>query len=107
MIQLKVPFDEALRLIRNVHHDKCHNAIERQWLRDPGGSIRGRSICWLDCWARSGMGSAEAAGDARLAFDQIFDKPHDWFAGRVPHEVSREIRYMGAGDSERLRRYLV
>jgi len=39
------------------------------------------------------MNSANAAQQSRQAFNQIFDRPYEWFDARVPHEWAREARY--------------
>jgi len=45
------------------------------------------------------MNSADAAVQAKQAFNQIFDKPYEWFDARVAHEWARKARYQH-GDIE-------
>jgi len=48
---------------------------------------------------KTGMNSVEAAHTSQHAFDQIFDRPYEWFNARMPHEWARRARYVH-GDIE-------
>jgi hypothetical protein len=99
MIRMRTTLGEAHRLIRQIPHNSCQSAVERCWIEGGNAGVTAQSICWLYCWAKTGMNSADAADVARQAFDQIFDKPYVWFDARVSHEWARKARYQH-GDIE-------
>ena len=78
---LKVsPKDARRRLeaIQNIHK-KYREALTHHW-RDPhasGAAVDPRSVCWLFCWAKSGLNSTYARDEARRVFNQIFDKSYE------------------------------
>ncbi len=93
MIKLSVTFRNARALIEEIPHQWCHKGILRHW--KPGGNagVTAQSICWLFCWAKTGMGSQLAAHEAQRVFNEIFDKSFDWFDARVGYEWARAVRY--------------
>ena len=93
MIRLKVPADEASSLLCGIPNKRAQGAIEARWRIMPNGDPDPHSICWLYCWAKTGMGSQRAAREAQRVFDAIFDRSFDWVAARVDHEWAREARY--------------
>jgi len=99
MIRMRMTLNEAHRLIRHIPHKSCQSAVERCWIEGGDAGVTAQSICWLYCWAKTGMNSADAADVAKQAFDQIFDKPYAWFDSRVSHEWARKARYQH-GDIE-------
>jgi hypothetical protein len=94
MIQMRVTQNEALRLISEIPHKSCQNAVQTCWVEGGNAGVTAQSICWLYCWAKTGMNSIEAAHQAQQVFSQIFDQPYEWFSARVPHEWARRARYM-------------
>ncbi len=82
----------ALAHLRAIPHARCQSAIENHWHVD-GKKVRPQSICWLYCWAKTGMGSEAAAGEARRVFDEILSLGFSAFAARVPHDWARKARY--------------
>ena len=99
MIKMKVTPNKARRLISAIPHKTCQSSAQTCWVEGGGAGVTAQSICWLYCWAKTGMGSPEAATYAKQAFDQIFDKPYAWFDTRVSHEWARKGRYQ-LGDIE-------
>lgn len=93
MIQMRVTPEEAKGLIRVIPHKTCHKGAQKHWVIGGAAGVKAQSICWLYCWAETGMNSPEAAHHAKLAFNQIFDKSYEWFADRVPSEWARNARY--------------
>ncbi len=73
-----------------VHASRAHRNIGLKAVQQ---CVTAQSICWLYCWAKTGMNSANAAQQSRQAFNQIFDRPYEWFDARVPHEWARVARY--------------
>lgn len=99
MIQMRVTPNEARELIREIPHKSCQTGAKSNWVVGGAAGVTAQSICWLYCWAKTGMNSADAAMQAKQAFNQIFDKPYEWFDGRVDHEWARTARYQH-GDIE-------
>lgn len=91
-MRMKVSPSAALSILRTIPHDRCQRGIRTRW-RTVGGQASAQSALWLYCWAKTGMGSAEAADAARRAFDAIFDIPYGRFAARVPHDWAQRNRY--------------
>lgn len=56
--------------------------------------MRAQSICWLYCWAVTGMESSRAQEAARQAFDNIFDRSYDWLHPRLmPSGKAEKLGY--------------
>lgn len=95
MISLKVSTNEARNVLGRVPHQTLQDAVSRNWNVDPDRTIDGRSVCWLYCWAKTGMGSQNAAEAAERAFDDLVDVSFDRFDAVVDHEWARRARYSG------------
>lgn len=93
MIALKVSKNEALIALEHFPHQRFRNGIRRYWKVDADGAVDGRSVCWLYCWAKTGMGSQNASEEAQRAFYEIFDVSFDRFDAKVNHEWARQARY--------------
>ena len=93
MIRMQVTPDEARKLIRAIPHKTCQTGLQKNWVEGGDAGVTAQSICWLYCWAKTGMNSTDAAIQARRAFNQIFDKPYEWFDARVDHDWARQARY--------------
>jgi hypothetical protein len=52
-------------------------SVQTQLNPHPGRIVSDAAV--PHCWAKTGMNSADAAIQARQAFNQIFDKPYEWF----------------------------
>ena len=99
MIKMRITQHDARRLLREIPHKSCQKAIKSCWVEGGAAGVTAQSICWLYCWAKTGMNSIEAAQTSQHAFDQIFDRPYEWFNARMPHEWARRARYVH-GDIE-------
>jgi len=93
MIKLKVTPEEALEKLNTISHQKCRNAIRKHWFVDANDQVRARSVCWLFCWAKTGLNSPDAAKEAQNVFNAILDITYDDFNKRVPHKWALEARY--------------
>ena len=93
MIQLKISKEEAEKALNYVQHEKFHKAIVRNWYVNGDGAIDGRSVCWLYCWAKTGMNSQDAAKAARRVFNEMFDVSFERFDAKVSHQWARTARY--------------
>ena len=97
VISMRVSAPVAEREISRIPHRRCQKAFETYWhiYRDENGQeqARAQSICWLYCWAVTGMGSRRAQEAARQAFDNIFDQSYDWLYSRLPPGEAERLRY--------------
>jgi hypothetical protein len=89
-----------------VSHDTFQQGIERHWKVDAEGRVDGRSVCWLYCWAKSGMSRPDVARWARRAFNSIFDVSFERFDARVPYAWAQAARYSSSSVDEALARFL-
>jgi hypothetical protein len=99
MIKLRVPFDEAKQLISAIPHQRAQSGSENNWNQGGRSGVTAQSICWLYCWAKTGLGSEKAAREAKSVFSQMFDRPYEWLDSRINHEWARSARYR-IGDIE-------
>jgi hypothetical protein len=106
MIRMQVTPDEALTLIRTIPHKSCQSGLQKNWIEGGKAGVTAQSICWLYCWAKTGMNSSDAAIRARRAFNQIFDKSYEWFDARVDHDWARKARYQDVYVEDELDRRL-
>ena len=93
MIALRVSNDEARSALRGVPHETFQNATNHNWKVDDDGTVDGCSVCWLYCWAKTGMGSPKAAAAAERVFDEVLSSSFDRFDAAVDHEWARWARY--------------
>ena len=93
MPRLKCSAHEAQVALEAVPHKRFQDVLTVHWHVDGAGNIDGRSVCWLFCWAKTGMGSQKAAERAQEAFEQVVDVSYSLFDARVDHEWAREKRY--------------
>jgi hypothetical protein len=93
VIRVQVTPTEAWKLIRAIPHNSCQSSAQQCWVGGGDAGVTAQSICWLYCWAKTGMNSNDAAEVAKQAFDQIFDQSYEWFDARVSHEWARKARY--------------
>ena len=61
MIKLSVTFRRARELIEAIPHQRCRKGVMRHWKSGGNAGVTAQSICWLFCWAKTGMGSQPAA----------------------------------------------
>ena len=92
MFLLRVSAKEAKGLIASIRHDNCRNSISTRWHVGKVG-VQGPSVLWLFCWGKTGMGSNEAAEDARRVFDKLFWVNFKEFDSRIDHKWARGERY--------------
>ena len=106
MISLRVSQHEALVRIHQIPHAKALHASKTFWRIMSDGQPDPRSVCWLYCWAKTGMGSARAANEAQIVFDAILSVSFAWMDKRVDHEWAREARYASRDVSKGLLKQL-
>ena len=97
MIKLKISSAEALKHLKLIEHATCRKGISTCWQvsKDQNGDdfAPAQSICWLFCWAKTGLNSERARAQARKAFDSIFDQPFGRLEQRLDHELAKTWRY--------------
>jgi hypothetical protein len=94
MMEIKIPYSESCELLKTIPHSSCRNAIENNWLINDAGKIKAHSICWLFCWAKTGMNSKKTELESKKVFDKIFgEMAFQNFDTHVEHEWARWARY--------------
>jgi hypothetical protein len=88
-----VSFSDSKKILNKVHHKSFVNAIDNRWYLGADGQISVQSICWLFCWAKTGMGSETAAIETSKAFDSIFNIKFGLCDTLIEHNWARKIRY--------------
>ncbi len=94
MIRALMSFDKSKRLVLAIPHRSAEKAVENNWKQGGTAGVTAQSICWLYCWAKTGLGSEQAARASKEAFNQIFDHSYEWFDSRIDHEWARSARYI-------------
>jgi hypothetical protein len=74
IIKMRVSYEESERLVESIDHKSCKKAMKNHWIKEGHAGVTAQSICWLYCWAATGMGSAKAQRQAEAVFNTIFDK---------------------------------
>lgn len=93
MISLKVTPQEAMARISRIPHSTAIRGAQKYWRIRADGRPDPRSICWLYCWAKTGMNSRSAASEAERAFNAILDISFATMDKRVDYEWAQEARY--------------
>jgi len=85
--------------LSTIRHKTFAKGVGAHWLADPGAphnnAVKQCSLCWLFCWAETGMNSDTTKLEARAAFDDIFGPGA--FAGYASNPAfvanARVVRY--------------
>ena len=99
MTELRVTLDQAKSILLAVEHEVFQSASKNHWGVDARGNVRGQSVCWIFCWASTGMGSDKAKKEVRGVFETILDVSFDHFNKKVGLKWARHHRYV-KGDIE-------
>jgi len=93
-MRLRVSGETARDLLEQVEHKTFEAVVGHRWQVDRDGNVRVHSICWLFCWAVTGINSPRTAEDCRRRFNMIFDKEdaYKWFRENIGHEFARKFR---------------
>ena len=93
MVKLKVEKSELEKLFGEISHDTFQKALTEHWIVNEQ-YVTAQSVCWLFCWAKTGMNSQNAMKQSRQVFDRIFQSvTFSDFDQKVPHEWARVARY--------------
>ena len=106
MPSLRVERCIADSALRQVEHGKFRSALAAHWTCEPDGHVRAQSVCWLFCWAKTGLNSESTAHLTRCIFDEILNVRFADFDSRVPHEWARKARYDSGNIEARLSEFL-
>jgi hypothetical protein len=106
IINIKVAPEKSQKILRTVDHSTYLDALPGHWRVFEDGQPRAQSICWLFCWAKTGINSEKAKQQAREVFNRLFDKSFEWFDRRVPHDWAREARIKPGNLESELEKYL-
>jgi len=92
MVKLKFEKTELEDIFGEVKHDTFQKALTKYWkVKDQYATAQ--SVCWLFCWAKTGMNSQDAMKQSRQIFDRIFQSvTFSDFDKKVPHEWARKAR---------------
>lgn len=92
-MRLTVSPSEAKKLLKGIAHDTCQVGLTKHWKVLPTGDVEDQSVCWLACWAWTGMNSETARVESERVFNAVFPISFSAFKNRVPHKVARDNRY--------------
>mgnify|MGYP001806121843 CR=1 FL=1 len=102
MIKLRVETSELESHFKTVEHDTFQKALTEHW-KVIGDNVKAQSVCWLFCWAKTGMNSQNAMQQSRQVFDKIFQTiTFSDFDKKVSHGWAREARYRTENIEEEL-----
>lgn len=92
-VHLVVSPGDALKELHSLNNKKYLKGLNEHWHQDENRRVIAQSVCWLFCWAKSGMSSDNAASESRRIFDTILDVKFSEFDKKVDHEWARAARY--------------
>jgi len=90
-IKLQVSPEEATAWLNSISNRKLERALINNWHCNQEGYVSAQSVLWLYCWAKTGMGSEQAAQAAQSVFDRIFPFTYGFFDSRLDHEWARKM----------------
>ena len=81
-MQLRIPQNETIELIKTIPHKHItEDLIQRWWTyyyvpsnnqNSKYGEMKAQAVCWLYCWAMTGMGAEPAKIRSRQVFNLVF-----------------------------------
>lgn len=97
---LKVDGPTAEKLLSQVTHSAFRKGFDKNWCVLKTAEVPAHSICWLFCWAKTGMNSEDTAKQIERIFNQIFDPGYTWLDSHIDHGTARRLRYSRSGKAE-------
>ena len=104
-MKLRIPFDRTINLLRGIPHNSIKDGvIDGHWTKHyvpPNdqngkyGEMRAQAVCWLYCWAMTGMNSVEACTRSQTVFSEVFATQFEKYPRELNgdfHEWARKIR---------------
>jgi predicted type IV restriction endonuclease len=91
-VHLKVSPEEALKELKTISHKTFQDVLRGNWHADDFGNVKAQSVCWLFCWAKTGMKSKKTAIASKEVFNKIFDIGYEDFDKKVDHKWAQEAR---------------
>jgi hypothetical protein len=93
-MEMRLSYTASLKLLDSIPHAAFQKARENNWRLNPKSKIEPQSICWLFCWAKTGMGSEKAKRESEKVFDELFGKSKFLnFDLRIGHNCATWARY--------------
>ena len=96
-MQLRIPFDRTIPLLRGIPHNSINDVvINRHWTAHYAtpnaqngnyGEMRAQAVCWLYCWAMTGMNSVAACTRSQIVFNEVFATQFE----RYPRELNGDF----------------
>jgi hypothetical protein len=94
MITLKLSESDLKLRFAVVSHSTFQSALAKHW-QTVDNCATAQSVCWLFCWAATGMGSETARNQAEAIFDAAFcDFKFADFNTKVGHQWALDHRYV-------------
>ena len=91
-VRLKIDFSEANNILANIQHKKFQAVLKKKWHANMAGGVCAQSVCWLYCWAKTGMKSEFVADESKKAFNAILDISYQEFDNKVDHKWAQDAR---------------
>ena len=92
-MKITVSEKQSRALIDQIPHPICRKAAIHRWFFEGNGIVADKSVNWLFCWGKTGMGRPAAAHQAVTVFNSIFPVTFAQYDGTVTHEHARKHRY--------------
>ena len=94
-MELKIDFEDSKKEIMKIGHGIKEEVMNKYWLLDKTGKIKGSSICWLFCW-----GETKGKGEAKDIFNKIFgDNSFESFETNIGYGFAKLKRYRISDDN--------
>ena len=91
-VHLTVSPEDALNELKSVRHQTFLKALDNYWHVEVPNRVKAQSVCWLFCWAKTGMKSKGAAIASKQVFNKILDIRYERFDKLVGLEWARDNR---------------
>lgn len=72
MVKINLPSESIDSLLNSVEHVSFQRSRNKNWIFDSKkNTVTASSICWLFCWAKTGMSSDSAREQSRIVFNEL------------------------------------
>jgi len=105
-VHLVLSLEDAIEELRSVDHKTFQDALGNYWHSDKSRRVKAQSVCWLFCWAKTGMRSEKAAIASRRVFNRILNITYEQFDEKVGLAWARENRNKTANIESQLAKLL-
>ena len=88
-MEILMEFEDAKNEVKNIGHGIIKSVVDKYFLLDEKGKIRGSSICFIFCW-----GETKGGDDGKSAFNKIFgENMFNLFKNNFGYEYAKYNRY--------------